>query len=69
MLFSYTYVPHKMEKMQAFIDFIFYEVWCKARVRGPFCLKLFEANAELYEVMEDFFFLGYTRCCFLFITM
>lgn len=26
MLFSYTYVPHKMEKMQAFIDFIFYEV-------------------------------------------
>lgn len=54
MLFSYTYVPHKMEKMQAFIDFIFYEVWCKARVRGPFCLKLFEANAELYEVMEDF---------------
>ncbi|HFZ0727174.1 TPA: HNH endonuclease [Klebsiella pneumoniae] len=54
MLFSYIYVPHKMEKMQAFIDFIFYEVWCKARVRGPFCLKLFEANAELYEVMEDF---------------
>ena len=43
MLFSYIYVPHKMEKMQAFIDFIFYEVWCKARVRGPFvlnCLKL-----------------------------
>ncbi|VDA93887.1 hypothetical protein BANRA_03961 [Klebsiella pneumoniae] len=23
MLFSYIYVPHKMEKMQAFIDFIF----------------------------------------------
>lgn len=23
MLFPYTYVPHQMEKMQAFIDFIF----------------------------------------------
>ena len=40
--------------MQAFIDFIFYEVWCKSAGKGLFCLKLFEANAELYEVMEDF---------------
>ena len=41
MLFSYIYVPHKMEKMQAFIDFIFMRYG--ARVRGPFvlnCLKL-----------------------------
>ena len=30
MLFPYKYVPHQMEKMQEFIDFIFYEVWCKA---------------------------------------
>lgn len=31
MLFQYTYVPHQMEKMQAFIDFIFFEVWCRRR--------------------------------------
>lgn len=29
MLFPYIYVPHQMEKMQEFIDFIFYAVWCK----------------------------------------
>jgi hypothetical protein len=56
MLFRYTYVPHQMEKMQAFIDFIFFEVWCKAPVSGPFSLNLFAANAELREVMEAFFY-------------
>jgi hypothetical protein len=39
MLFSYTYVPHQMERMQEFIDFIFHEVWCKAPVSGPFGLQ------------------------------
>ncbi|MHB1300813.1 MAG: HNH endonuclease [Burkholderiales bacterium] len=56
MLFTYTYVPHQMEKMQAFIDFIFYEVWCKAPASGPFGLNLFDANAELREVMEAFYY-------------
>ena len=56
MLFPYTYVPHKMEKMQAFIDFIFHEVWCKAPASGPFGLHLFDANAELREVMEAFYY-------------
>lgn len=56
MLFSYTYVPHQMEKMQKFIDFIFHEVWCKAPVSGPFSLSLFDANAELREVMEAFYY-------------
>lgn len=56
MLFPYTYVPHKMEKMQEFIDFIFSEVWCKAPTSGPFGLNLFNANAELKEVMEAFFY-------------
>lgn len=54
MLFPYTYVPHQMEKMQTFIDFIFHEVWCKAPASGPFGLSLFDANAELREVMEAF---------------
>ncbi|PJK13485.1 hypothetical protein CO614_01015 [Lysobacteraceae bacterium NML120232] len=56
MLFPYTYVPHQMEKMQTFIDFIFYEVWCKAPTRGPFGLQLFDANVELREVMEAFYY-------------
>ena len=54
MLFPYTYVPHQMEKMQTFIDFIFHEVWCKAPTSGPFGLNLFDANAELREVMDAF---------------
>lgn len=56
MLFPYIYVPHQMEKMQSFIDFIFYEVWCKAPVSSPFDLSLFDANAELREVMEAFYY-------------
>ncbi|MBE7941849.1 hypothetical protein IM725_14810 [Ramlibacter aquaticus] len=56
MLFPYTYVPHQMERMQKFIDFIFHEVWCKAPTSGPFGLNLFDANAELREVMEAFYY-------------
>lgn len=42
--------------MQAFIDFIFHEVWCKAPTSGPFGLNLFDAKAELREVMEAFYY-------------
>ncbi|WP_227753836.1 MULTISPECIES: hypothetical protein [Ramlibacter] len=42
--------------MQKFIDFIFHEVWCKAPTSGPFGLNLFDANAELREVMEAFYY-------------
>lgn len=54
MLFPYTYVPHKMEKMQEFIDFIFRDVWCMAPTNGPFRLELFLGNPDLHEVMENF---------------
>jgi hypothetical protein len=54
MLFPYTYVPHPMEKMQEFIDFIFYAVWCQAPAKGPYRLELFALNPELYEVMTAF---------------
>ena len=56
MLFAYTYVPHQMEKMQEFIDFIFFDVWCKAPASGAFGLDLFAAKLELHEVMEAFFY-------------
>lgn len=54
MLFPYIYVPHAMEKMQGFIDFIFFEVWCKAPGNGPFGLHLFDANPDLHEVVTAF---------------
>ncbi|BBO89624.1 HNH endonuclease [Desulfosarcina ovata] len=54
MLFAYTYVPHPMEKMQEFIEFIFFEVWCKAPGGPPFSLDLFDAAPELKDVMEAF---------------
>lgn len=56
MLFPYTYVPHQMEKMQAFIDFIFHEVWCKAPIGLVFHPDLFAGNSELKEVMREFGF-------------
>ncbi|WP_147820180.1 HNH endonuclease [Salidesulfovibrio onnuriiensis] len=54
MLFPYTYVSHQMDKMQEFINFIFFEVWCEAPNSGAFSLELFDANAELKEVMVAF---------------
>ena len=56
MLFPYTYVPHQMEKMQAFIDFIFHEVWCKATPKIAFSFKACSGNPELFEVMKAFFY-------------
>lgn len=54
MLFSYTYVPHQMEKMQRFVNFIFYQVWCRAPKVRSFDLSLFDANPSLKEVMTSF---------------
>lgn len=54
MLFPYTYVPHQMERMQRFVNFIFYQVWCRAPKAGPFDLSLFDANPSLREVMTSF---------------
>lgn len=56
MLFPYTYVPHKMDRMQRFINFIFYQVWCRAPKAGNFSLNLFNANPDLKEVMTTFFY-------------
>jgi len=56
MLFPYTYVPHEMERMQTFIDFIFHDVWCKAPIGLVFHSDLFEDNPDLKEVMVEFGF-------------
>lgn len=54
MLFPYKYVPHKMEKMQEFIDFIFYEVWCKAPTK-EYSIHLFEPFDPLYQIMSELY--------------
>lgn len=54
MLFPYKYVPHKMEKMQEFVDYIFLDVWCKSPGSGLFKLDLFDGNADLKDVMTLF---------------
>lgn len=54
MLFAYIYVPHQVERMQRFINFIFYQVWCRALKAGPYDLSLFDANPPLKEVMTTF---------------
>jgi hypothetical protein len=56
MLFPYVYVKHSMEKMQDFIDFIFFEVWCKAPVGEAFGIELFAANPDLKEIIAAFGF-------------
>jgi len=54
MLFPYKYISHSMEKMQEFIDFIFYEVWCKAPF-AEYGIHLFETNTDLYDIMDELF--------------
>ncbi len=56
MLYTYTPVPHPMDIMQSFIDFIFYDVWCTAPENGDFSLDLFDNNPELKEVMVAFYY-------------
>lgn len=57
MLFSYTYITQNMEKMQEYMDYVFYEVWYKAMyTQGRFSLVLFNAKPELREIMESFFY-------------
>jgi hypothetical protein len=56
MLFPYTYVPHQMDRVQEFIDYIFFEIWCKAPVGLVFHPDLFDGNLDLKEVMSEFGF-------------
>ena len=56
MLFPYTYVPHSMEKMQEFIEYIFFEVWSTAPEGQPFGFDLFNDKPDLKAVMEAFYY-------------
>lgn len=52
MLFKYIYVSHQIEKLQSFLDFIFYAVWCQAPSIDRYDIGLFSSNPELFEVMS-----------------
>ncbi|MGC9935246.1 HNH endonuclease [Priestia aryabhattai] len=54
MLFAYQYVNHNMEKMHEFVDYIFWEVWCKAPASSCYSLDLYNNNLELKEVITAF---------------
>lgn len=56
MLFPYLYVPHRMERMHRFINFIFFQIWCRAPKTGKFRLDLFNACPALKDVMTSFYF-------------
>ena len=53
MLFPYQYVPHNMEKMQDYINFIFDEVWCKAKDQDYDIEALFADNDDLKQLIIE----------------
>ncbi len=53
MLFPYQYVNHSMEKMQEFIDYIFYEIWCEAP-NLEYDVTLFDKNTDLKDIIVSF---------------
>ena len=50
MLFPYTYVPHSIEKLQEYIDYLVLEVWCKAS--GDFDIDKI-GHADLKEIVDS----------------
>lgn len=54
MLFPYKFVNHKMEIMQEYMDYIFYNVWMKAKYLGGFEPSLFDKNKNLQEIINYF---------------
>lgn len=54
MLFPYQYINHSIEKMQKLIDYIFYEVWCKAPSFKRYSLARYNNNRELKDVIKAF---------------
>lgn len=52
MLFTYQYISHEIEKLQEYLDFLFYEVWLKAE--GPFDHTKLAGKPELEKIYIDF---------------
>ncbi|SFO40835.1 hypothetical protein SAMN04488519_106144 [Algoriphagus ornithinivorans] len=52
MLFTYKYIKHDIEKLQEFLDFLFYDVWLFAD--GEFDAEKLNGNPDLKQIYEDF---------------
>lgn len=52
MHFPYRRIHHQMETMHVFIEFIFFEVWCKAP-STEYDVELFRGNPDLYSIIND----------------
>ncbi len=52
MLFTYRYISHDIEKLQEYLDFLFYEVWLNAN--GEFDAEKLNGNPELRQIYIDF---------------
>lgn len=52
MLFPYKPVPHAMESMHKFVDFVFREVWCKAP-ELEYSIELYRSNQSLFDIMSE----------------
>lgn len=54
MLFPFKQITHDMGRMHKFIECIYFDAWCKAP-STQYGIHLFEANTDLYELMESLF--------------
>ena len=50
MIFTYKYIKHDIEKLQEFLDFLFYDVWLVAE--GVFNFSKLAKNKELQNICE-----------------
>ncbi|WP_109299601.1 hypothetical protein [Aquimarina sp. AU474] len=48
MLFTYKHIPHHIEKLQEYLDFLFHNVWIVAK--GNFNYRKLKGNKELYDI-------------------
>lgn len=57
MLSPYKYIKHDLEKVQKFIDYIFYKVWFKATSKQSFSVDFF-TNKEYKKLFLDLYVSG-----------
>ena len=51
MHFTFTYIPHAIEKLQEYLDFLFFEVWLQAE--GDFDADKLAGHPELQQIYLD----------------
>jgi hypothetical protein len=51
MIFTYQYIKHDIEKLQEFLDFLFYDVWLVAE--GDFDIEKLNGNKDLKDIYEE----------------